>query len=64
MSGNGVSRGNSSGDMEHHYLCCEFCGRDQTEWSAIVNRGGEVVQLECKRCGGTAWERAQEASHV
>ena len=30
----------------------------------IAGPNGEIRQIECKRCGGTGWERGQEANHV
>lgn len=50
--------------VSHHYVDCDNCGRHQNEWSVIVDEDGDVVQIECKRCGGTDWFRRQEASHV
>lgn len=47
-----------------HYVFCDYCGRHQNEWSVIVDADGDIVQFECKRCGGTGWERGQEANHV
>ena len=54
----------SEDDMEHHYVDCDYCGRHQNAWSVIVAENGDVVQIECKQCGGTGWERRQEANHV
>lgn len=47
-----------------HYAKCDYCPRDVADWSAIVDESGTVVQLECRDCGGTGWERGQEANHV
>lgn len=51
-------------ETEHHYVHCGHCGRQQKEWSVIVDSVGRVEQVECKRCGGTEWVRGQEADHV
>ena len=50
--------------IDHHYVDCDYCGRHQNTWSVIVDESGDVVQIECKQCGGTGWERRQEANHV
>ena len=49
----------------HHYVRCDYCNtRESTEWSVIAGPNGEIRQIECKGCGGTGWERGQEANHV
>ena len=53
-----------SADKTKHYVECDYCGRDQADWSVIVDDSGTVVQLECGQCGGTEWVRGQEANHV
>jgi len=52
------------GGGETHYVYCDYCGRHQTEWSVIVDAAKNVVQIECKACGGTTFEPGQEANHV
>jgi len=42
---------------ESEYVQCENCGRGQTAWSVKVDGEGDVVAVECKRCGGSTWER-------
>jgi len=40
------------------YIQCDHCGRGQTDWSVKVDDNGELVAVECSRCGGSNWERA------
>lgn len=56
--------GSQTETKSYHYVECKFCPPGHAEWSVIVDDDGDVVQLECKRCGGTGWERGLEASHV
>jgi len=50
---------------EQYYARCKWCGTlDPSDWSVIVGSDGEIKQIECKKCGGTGWERGQEANHV
>lgn len=59
-----VESGTEQLNETKHYVHCDYCGRDQADWSVIVDESGECVQLECRRCGGTGWERGQEANHA
>lgn len=54
----------SSPTATNHYVGCDYCPGDQADWSVIVDENGDVVQIECRRCGGTGWDRTQEANHV
>jgi len=52
-------------DETSHYARCKWCGTlDPTEWAVVVGPDGEIKEIECKTCGGTGWERGQEAEHV
>jgi len=44
-------------NSDESYIQCEHCGRGQTAWSVKVDDGGDAVAVECKRCGGSTWER-------
>lgn len=48
----------------HHYVICDYCPGEKADWSVIVGPDGEVERVECRHCGGTGWERFQEANHV
>lgn len=53
MTSNTTSHRTNPGE----YIQCEYSGEGQTDWSVKVDEDGELIAVECSRCGGSNWRR-------
>lgn len=48
-----MTKNDGEESVTEYYSHCDHCGIDQTGWSVVVDAEGNVVRMECTRCGGT-----------